>query len=39
MVNQTRAVDKMRLSKKLGQLPAQIMGEVNQALKLHYNLE
>ena len=39
MVNQTRAVDKIRLVKKLGQLPAQIMKEVNRALKLHYDLE
>jgi mRNA interferase MazF len=39
MVNQTRAVDKIRLIKKLGQLPEQIVKEVNQALKLHYDLE
>lgn len=39
MVNQTRAVDKIRLIKKLGQLPAQIMADVDQALKLHYDLE
>lgn len=39
MVNQTRAVDKIRLIKKLGQLPAQIMAEVDGALKLHYDLE
>ena len=39
MVNQTRAVDKIRLIKKLGQLPAQTMQEINQALKLHYDLE
>ncbi len=39
MVNQTRAVDKMRLIKKLGQLSPQIMDEVNRALKLHYDLE
>lgn len=39
MVNQTRAVDNIRLHKKLGQLPAQIMADVNQALKLHYDLE
>jgi mRNA interferase MazF len=39
MLNQTRAVDKVRLIKKLGHLTEKIMGEVNQALKLHYNLE
>ena len=39
MVNQTRAVDKIRLIKKLGTLPEKIMIEVNQSLKLHYDLE
>jgi mRNA interferase MazF len=39
MVNQTRAVDKIRLIKKLGHLPEQIMEDVNRALKLHYDLE
>ncbi len=39
MVNQTRAVDKIRLIKKLGQLPIQMMADVNQALKMHYDLE
>jgi mRNA-degrading endonuclease toxin of MazEF toxin-antitoxin module len=39
MVNQTRAVDKIRLTKKLGPLPEKIMLEVNRALKLHYDLE
>jgi mRNA-degrading endonuclease toxin of MazEF toxin-antitoxin module len=39
MVNQTRAVDKIRLLKKLGQLPAQIMAEIDRGLKLHYDLE
>lgn len=39
MVNQTRAVDKIRLIKKLGHLPDQIMADVNRALKLHYDLE
>ncbi len=38
MVNQTRAVDKIRLIRKLGQLPEQIMREVNHALFLHYDL-
>ncbi len=39
MVNQTRAVDKIRLLKKLGQLSTEIMADVDQALKLHYDLE
>ena len=39
MVNQSRAVDKIRLIKKLGQLPAQIRADVDRALKLHYDLE
>jgi len=39
MINQTRAVDNIRLNKKLGQLPTQIMQEINRALKLHYDLE
>jgi len=34
-----RAVDKIRLIKKLGQLPAEMMADVDQALKLHYDLE
>ncbi|MBW1738994.1 MAG: type II toxin-antitoxin system PemK/MazF family toxin [Deltaproteobacteria bacterium] len=39
MVNQTRAVDKIRLIRKLGNLPEEIMSQVNQALRLHYDLE
>ena len=39
MVNQTRAVDKVRLLKKLGHLPQPIMEKVNSALKLHYDLD
>ena len=39
MVNQTRAVDKVRLIKRLGNLPDEIMGEINHALKLHYDLD
>lgn len=39
MINQTRAVDKIRLVKKLGRLPKELMAQVNQALKLHYELE
>ncbi len=38
MVNQTRAVDKIRLVKKMGHLPPEIMSQVARALKLHYNL-
>jgi mRNA interferase MazF len=39
MVNQTRAVAKVRLVKKLGHLPEEIMTRVNHALVLHYRLE
>jgi len=39
MVNQTRAVDKVRLIKRLGYLPDEVMEEINNALKLHYDLE
>ena len=39
MVNETRAVDKVRLVKKLGHIPPAIMTQVNRALKLHYSLE
>ena len=38
MVNQTRAVDRSRLMKRLGHLPAEIMKSVDQSLKLHYDL-
>ncbi|MFH1351721.1 MAG: type II toxin-antitoxin system PemK/MazF family toxin [Pseudomonadota bacterium] len=38
MVNQTRAVDRARLMKRLGHLPAEIMKAVDQSLKLHYDL-
>jgi len=38
MVNQTRAVDKIRLVKRLGHLPQEFMGQVDQALRLHYDL-
>jgi mRNA interferase MazF len=38
MINQTRAVDKIRLIKILGTLPDTIMQKVNTALILHYNL-
>jgi len=39
MVNQTRAIDKVRLVRKLGHLPSAIMAQVDRALKLHYALE
>ena len=39
MVNQTRAVDKVRLIKRLGNLPDKIMEEIENALKLHIGLE
>jgi mRNA interferase MazF len=39
MVNQTRAVDKIRLIKRLGHLPETITAQLNQALKLHYDLD
>ena len=39
MVNQTRAVDKIRLIKRVGHIPDKIMSRVDQALKLHYDLE
>ncbi len=38
MVNQTRALDKVRLLKKIGRLPETVMREVDRALKLHYDL-
>ena len=39
MVNQTRAFDKVRLIMRLGYLPDEIMEEINNVLKLHYDLE
>ena len=38
MPNQTRAVDKLRLVKKMGHLPQKVLEELDQALKLHYDL-
>jgi mRNA interferase MazF len=38
MVNQTRAVDKIRLLKRLGRLSGQIMSKIDLALKLHFDL-
>ncbi|NQU63965.1 MAG: type II toxin-antitoxin system PemK/MazF family toxin [SAR324 cluster bacterium] len=39
MVNQTRAVDKIRLVKNLGSLPDAVMKEIDAALILHYELD
>lgn len=39
MINQTRAVDKIRLIKKLGHLPDKITSRIDQALRLHYQLD
>jgi len=39
MVNQTRAVDKARLVKRLGRLPMPIMAAIDRALRLHYGLD
>jgi len=38
MINQTRAVDKARLIKKMGRVTPAILNQVNRALKLHYGL-
>jgi mRNA interferase MazF len=38
MVNQTRAIDKVRLGQHLGRLPDSLMAGVKEALKLHYDL-
>jgi len=38
MPNQTRAVDTMRLVKKMGQLPQELLDKIDEALKLHYDL-
>jgi mRNA interferase MazF len=39
MVNQTRAIDKVRLGQRLGRLPDALMAKVKEALKLHYDLD
>ena len=39
MTNQTRAVDKIRLLKKLGTLPDEIVDKINAALVIHYGLD
>ena len=38
MVNQTRAVDKVRLVQLVGSLSAELMAKVKAALKLHYDI-
>ncbi len=38
MVNQTRAVDKIRLIKKLGHLSEHLLTQIDRALRLHYDL-
>ncbi|MBI5584005.1 MAG: type II toxin-antitoxin system PemK/MazF family toxin [Deltaproteobacteria bacterium] len=38
MVNQTRAVDKTRLIKKMGRISPAIQNQVDRALKLHFSL-
>jgi mRNA interferase MazF len=38
MVNQTRAVDKVRLIKHMGRLPDDMMKAVDRALRLHFDL-
>jgi mRNA interferase MazF len=38
MVNQTRAVDKVRLVQFIGSLPDALMAQVKAALKLHYGI-
>ena len=38
LINQTRAVDKIRLIKKLGHFSEKVMLKVDRALKLHYDL-
>lgn len=38
MVNQTRAIDKIRLGEHIGRLPDRLMQQVKEALKLHYGL-
>lgn len=38
MLNQTRAVDKARLIKKLGSLPGSFILRIDKALKLHFGL-
>ncbi len=37
MPNQNRAVDKIRLIRKLGRLPEEVLSRMDQALRLHYD--
>jgi mRNA interferase MazF len=39
MVNQPRAIDRIRLVRKLGQLPSALLVQVDRALKLHFSLD
>ena len=39
MVNQTRAVDKLRLMKRIGHLQPEITKQIDAALRLHYDLD
>lgn len=39
MVNQTRAIDKQRLIRWLGDVSSGTMDAVNEALRLHFDLE
>ena len=38
MVNQTRAIDKMRILKQIGTLEESYLRKIDTALKLHYDL-
>ena len=38
MVNQTRAIDKMRILKQIGTLEESYLRKIDAALKLHYDL-
>lgn len=38
MVNQTRAIDKVRLVQLIGSLPVALMAQVKAAMKLHYDI-
>ena len=39
MVNQTRAIDKLRLHQVIGSLPESILLKIKYALKLHYDID
>ena len=38
MINQTRAIDKVRLVQIVGTLPTALMAQIKAALKLHYDI-